>query len=62
MADFGGSGPTIPPSAGEDFGLMEHEALRQRMRHDGHRPPDRPKRPRFGLLRRIVRLIRGGGD
>ncbi len=53
---------SAPPPVGEDFGRMENEALRQRMRHDGHRPPDRPKRPRFGLLRRIISILRGGGD
>ena len=57
----GGDGPFIPPF-GEDFGNMKNALLEQRMKHDGHRPPERPKGPRFGLLRRIVRFARGGGD
>ncbi|MCY3882315.1 MAG: hypothetical protein OXG61_09360 [Chloroflexi bacterium] len=60
MSDGGGG--FIPPPIGEDFGTMKNELLEQRMRHDGHRPPERPKGPRFGLLRRLVRLVRGGGD
>lgn len=61
MADFGGAPPVMPPGL-EDLAKQPHEMLRERQKHDGHRPPERPKGPRFALLRRIVRLIRGGGD
>ncbi len=59
MADFGG-GFTPPP--GPELEMLararmdEMEARRAARRH---RPP---KRPRFGLLRRLARAIRGGGD
>ncbi len=39
-----------------------HRLVEQRRSQGGHRPPKRPRAPRFGLIRRIVRLIRGGGD
>ena len=64
-----GSG-TIPPfghGAGSPFG-DEAGALRlagleaRRRRQSGNRPPKRPRGPRFALLRRIVRAIRGEGD
>ena len=68
-----GSG-TIPPfghGAGSPFG-DEAGAVRlagleaRRRRQSGNRPPKRPWGPRFGSLRRfvrrVVRLIRGGGD
>lgn len=61
MADFGSGGPVMPPGL-EDLSKQPHDLLVQRQKHDGHRPPKRPRGPRFRLLRRIVRLIRGGGD
>ncbi len=51
-----------PPPPPEDFGTLRHELAERREQQGGHRPPRGPKGPRFGLLRRIVRLIRGGGD
>ncbi len=61
MADFGGG--FIPPNHGPDLEMMaraqQDEMKRQR---GGHRPPKRPRGPRFALLRRLARLIRGGGD
>jgi len=63
MGNFGGgdsmpskgvNDPFLPPMA--RVHLME---MRRRQHGGGHRPP---KRPRFGLLRRLVRAIRGGGD
>ena len=63
MAEFGGGG-FVPPGHGPELEMLA-EAQRDEMRrqHGGeHRPPKRPRGPRFGLLRRIVRLIRGGGD
>lgn len=59
-AGNGGWGPINPGL--EQLAEQAHEMLRHRMRHDGHRAPDAPRDPRFGLLRRIVRLIRGGRD
>ena len=50
------------PPVGEDFGMMRHGSLEKRLKHGGHRPPQRPKEPRFRLLRRILRLLRRGGD
>ncbi len=63
MADFGGGG-FIPPNPGPELEMMA-QAQQDEMRRRGggdHRPPKRPRGPRFGLLRRIVRRIRGGGD
>ncbi len=66
---MGGRG-TIPPfghGAGSPFG-DEAGAVRlaglesRRRRQGGNRSPKRPRGPRFGLLRRIARLIRGRGD
>lgn len=62
MADFGGG--FTPPTPGPELEMLA-QAQKEEMqrRHGGeHRPPKRPRGPRFGLLRRIVRLIRGGGD
>ena len=56
----GGWGPINPGI--EDLAKHPHDMFRHRQRHDGHRPPKRPRGPRFALLRRIVRAIRGGGD
>ena len=59
MADFGGG--FVPPP-GPDLEMLARAQLdeaRTRRADRRHRPP---KRPRFGLLRRIVRAIRGGGD
>ncbi len=58
MADFSGF---QPPSPGPNLELLARaklDDLKGRRGH-GHRPP---KRPRRGVLRRIVRFIRGGGD
>ncbi len=60
MEDFGG-GPVLPPGL-EDLAQQPHELLRKQQSEGGHRPPKRPRGPRFGLLRRIIRIIRGGGD
>lgn len=46
----------------KDLAKQPHEMLRERMKHDGHRPPKRPRGPRFGLVRGILRAIRRGGD
>ena len=51
----------MPPGL-EDMSKQPHDMLVERQKHDGHRPPKRPRGPRFGLLRRILRFIRGGGD
>jgi len=59
--DFGGVGPVFQPAL-EDMAKQEHALLRKRRSSGGHRPPKGPRGPRFGLLRRIVRFIRGGGD
>ena len=69
-----GSG-TIPPfghGSGSPFGneagvvRMSRWLAEHRRSQGGHRPPKRPKGPRFGMLRRsvsrVVRVIRGGGD
>ncbi len=63
MADFGG-GEFIPPNPGVDAEMLARAQQDEMRRHHGgdHRPPKRPRGPRFGLLRRIVRVIRGGGD
>lgn len=64
---------TIPPFGhgsgspfGEEGGALQMSRLtrvaERRRRQGGHRPPERPKGPRFGLVRRIVRLVRAGGD
>lgn len=62
MANFGGPNP----------GMTELQARGKRRQADldrkaimaeaGHRRQLRPRGPRFTLLRRLVRLIRGGGD
>ena len=67
-----GSGTTPPfghgpgPPVGDEVIAMRmsrlHRMVEQRRSQGGHRPPKRPRGPRFGLVRRIVRLIRGGGD
>ena len=68
-----GRSGTIPPFGhghGSPFGHEAvamrmsrlHRLVEQRRSQGGHRPPKRPRAPRFGLIRRIVRLIRGGGD
>lgn len=62
MAEFGGG--FIPPSHGPELEMLA-EAQRDEIKrqHGGdHRPPKRPRGPRFGFLRRVVRAIRGGGD
>lgn len=64
MADFGGGG-FVPPNPGVDAELLARAKLDEMKQHrgpDGHRPPRPPRGPRFGLLRRMVRFIRGGGD
>ena len=63
MADFGGGG-FIPPNPGPELEMLAQAQQQDlRRRHGGDdRPPKRPRGPRFGLLRRIVRIIRGGGD
>jgi len=58
-AGNGGWGPINPGI--EELAKQAHEMRRHRLRHDGHRPPKRPRGPRFGLLRRLVRVIRSGG-
>ncbi len=62
MADFGGGG--FVPNPGPELEMMaQAQKDEMRRRHGGEQgPPKRPRGPRFGLLRRIVRLIRGGGD
>ena len=63
MADFGGGGGFIPPNPGPELEMMARaQQDEMKRRGGGHRPPKRPRGPRFGLLRRLVRLIRGGGD
>ena len=63
MADFGG-GEFLPPNAGAQTEMLAKAQQEEMRRHHGgdHRPPKRPRGPRFALLRRIVRVIRGGGD
>lgn len=60
MAEFGGGFDPV------EFRVRatkaERELAEHRRRQGGHGPPKRPRGPRFRLLRRIVRLIRGGGD
>ena len=61
MGEFGGGGHGHFPNPAEfemlaRARLADLEAARQQ---GGHRPP---KRPKPGLLKRIVRFIRGGGD
>ena len=66
MGDTG----TIPPFGhgsgspfGDEAGMRRMVAVAEWRRHGGdNRPPKRPRGPRFGLLRRIARLLRGGGD
>ena len=63
MADFGGS--FSPPPQQVDL-MAQAEAAKldelRRARHGGHGNGPRRRGPRFGLLKRIARLIRGGGD
>ena len=49
---------------GEDFGGLKHPLLEKFEDPHGHIPPRRPRGPRFGLIRRIVRFLRrdGSGD
>ena len=63
MADFGGGG-FIPPSPGPEVELLAKAKLDEMKlnRQSGQRPPRRPRGPRFGLVRRVLRLVRGGGD
>ena len=63
MADFGGD--FTGPAQGRELELMADAKLtemRELRRSSGNRPPKRPRGLRFGLVRRIVRFIRGGGD
>ena len=49
------------PPPGPELELLARAKLDEMKGRRG--PGDRPpKRPRFGLLRRLARLIRGGGD
>ena len=62
MADFGGGG-FIPPNPGPELEMLAQARKDDMKRQRGdHRPPKRPRGPRFGLLRRIARVVRGGGD
>ncbi len=62
MADFGGG--FVPPNPGPELEMLARAQQDEIQRKHGgdNRPPKRPRGPRFGLLRRIARLIRGGGD
>ena len=62
MADFGGG--FVPPPAGPEVELLARAKLDEMKlnRQSGQRPPRRPRGPRFGLVRRLLRLVRGGGD
>ena len=60
MSDFGGGFNPMPD--GRQLEMLTRSKLAELERQRGgpnHRPP---KRPRFGLLKRILRAIRGGGD
>ena len=65
MAGFGGGQPpglTELNARGKRRQIeMERKAIQVEA---GHRRQlaGRPRGPRFGLLRRVVRLVRGGGD
>ena len=61
MSNFGGGGFN-PMPAGRQLEMLARSKLADldlKRRGSNHRPP---KRPRFGLLRRILRAIRGSGD
>ncbi len=62
MANFGGGGGFNPMPDGRQLELLARAKLADLDLKRGRRNYRPPKRPRFGLLRRIMRAIRGGGD
>ena len=63
MNDFGGGEFSHPtPSVDAELLARAKKDEMRRQRGGDHRPPKGPRGPRFGLLRRVVRVIRGGGD
>ena len=61
MSNFGGGGFN-PMPGGRQLELLARSKLAELKLQRGSPHYRPPKRPRFGLLRRIMQAIRGGGD